>query len=130
MRAMPSPTSSTRPTSRASSWPRYCSISACNTETISSALNLMTASLYELIPNRIKPGSNRGVVEPIADPHDDTAQEVWIDFRLQHGLEFQVRTQLLHQAVGLSVGQGHGRAHLYPSSMGAHVSQHLGRRQD
>src|SRR5437773_12559646 len=86
---MPSPTSRTRPTSRASSCPRYCSISVCNTETISSALNLMTASRYKLVPNRLEPGANRGVVQPIAHAHDHATEQLRIDRRLQDRVELQ-----------------------------------------
>src|SRR5712692_659772 len=100
---MPSPTSSTRPTSRASSCPRYCSISACNTETISSALNLMTASRNELVPNGVEFGAHGGVIQPIADAHHHAAQKLRIKLRLQHRIQLQGIPQLLPQAIRLLV---------------------------
>src|SRR5437773_7825177 len=115
---MPSPTSRTRPTSRASSCPRYCSISVCNTETISSALNLMTASRYKLVPNRLEPGANRGVVQPIAHAHHHASEQLRIDCRLQNGVELQCLAQLLPQTILLIVGQWHGRAHLHANPLG------------
>src|SRR5438132_1345105 len=67
---MPSPTSSTRPTSRASSFERYCSISVCSTETISSALNLMTASQQDVVADGFELGADRAVILPIADANE------------------------------------------------------------
>src|SRR6266480_3215205 len=127
---MPSPTSSTLPTSRASSCPRYCSISVCNTEKISSALNLMTASRYKLVPNRLEPGANRGVIQPIAHAHDHATEQLRIDRRLQDRVELQGLAQLLPQAIFLVVRQRHGRAHLHANPLGPRVPQFLGRRQD
>src|SRR6516225_8826409 len=75
---MPSPTSNTRPTSRASSLARNWLISDWRTETISSALNLMTASRNDLVPNIVQSTANRLVVDPVADPDDHAAEQVGI----------------------------------------------------
>src|SRR5437868_2288199 len=64
---MPSPTSSTLPTSRESTCARYCAISLDRTDTISSALNLMTASRDELVLNRFQARPQRQVEQPVAD---------------------------------------------------------------
>src|SRR3954470_3417783 len=49
MRAMPSPTSSTLPTSARSIWVRYVRISSSMTDAISSTLNLMNAPCLGLL---------------------------------------------------------------------------------
>src|SRR4051794_12128998 len=85
-RAMPSPTSSTRPVSRVSSWGPDRPISCSRTETISSALNLMTAPLDHLVPDVRKAGAHAGVVEPVPHAHHQPAQQVGVDARVEHRL--------------------------------------------
>src|SRR5437764_1373389 len=113
MRAMPSPTSSTRPTSRASSLERYWLISVCRTETISSALNLMTASRYDLVPDSFQLGADRGVVQPIADPHDHPAEQLGIDLHRQDRFQPERIVQFALEALALVVGQGDCGADLH-----------------
>src|SRR5947209_17204596 len=107
MRAMPSPTSSTRPTSRASSLARYWSISVWSTETISSALNLIAASFDDLVPDVLELGTDRAVIHPVADLHDEAAEQLRIDAGFQHRLLLELLAELLHQALALVVGQRH-----------------------
>src|SRR5437588_12742203 len=113
MRAMPSPTSSTRPTSRASSLARYWSISADNTETISSALNLITASRNDLVANTFQFRPHGQIVEPVADAHDHAAQQIGIDLGLEYRLLVKGRPQLLAQAFPLVIAQSHGAPNLH-----------------
>src|SRR5437016_3507799 len=120
---MPSPTSSTRPTSRASSLERYWSISVCNTETISSALNLMTASRDDLVPKSFQLGFHRVVVQPVADLHHHATKQVWLDGRLQHRLLVEGVPQLLPQSLLLVVRQRHRAAHLHPHPAGPPVAE-------
>src|SRR5450755_3716089 len=97
MRAMPSPTSRTRPISCVSSLPRMSVISCWRTETISLGLNRMTASLDELVPHLFQARPNAGVVKHVADLHRQAAQQVRIDARLQQGVAAERRPQLLAQ---------------------------------
>src|ERR1700730_2710324 len=120
MRAMPSPTSSTRPTSWASRPPRTSWISLSSTETISLGLNRITASLDELVADLFQPRADAAVVQRVADLHGQAAQERGIDARLQHRLAAQRRPQLLAQLFLLVVGQRHGRLHLH-----AHLARPL-----
>src|SRR5947209_2154056 len=113
MRAMPSPTSSTRPVSRASSLLRNCSISACNTETISSALNLITASRNDLVLNLFQLFPNRLIVEPVADAHDQAAQQIRVDRDFEQRLLVQRLPHLAAELLLLIVGQRHGARHLH-----------------
>src|SRR4051794_21868551 len=108
MRAMPSPTSSTRPTSTASIWERYSLISSSITERISSALNLMTATLDNFFADIVQPGAHRAVEQPVADLHHHAAQQVGIDLRLQHRFQVKRRSQLLDEPLALVVRQRHG----------------------
>src|SRR5438128_1233648 len=105
---MPSPTSRTRPTSRVSSWVRYCSISRCRTETISSALNLMTAHLPELFAQIEDLGTDRAVEDEVADPQDHAAQELPLDRLVDDGFQLESAAQVGHQPLGLLGSQGHG----------------------
>src|SRR5437588_1163538 len=109
---MPSPTSRTRPTSRDWSSGRYCSISDCRTETISSALNLMTASFGQLVPDGFQPCPHGGVVDPVADAHHEAAQQVRVHAGLQDGLAVEGLAELVPQALALLVGQRHRALHL------------------
>src|SRR5258707_1065233 len=120
MRAMPSPTSSTRPTSRDTSLERYWSISDCRTETISSALNLMTASLNDLVADRDQPRPDRGVVEPISHLYDQAADQVGIRPHAQHRLLLESLAEFIPQAFLLIVRQRRGGANLH-----AHPSRPL-----
>src|SRR4051812_50048355 len=70
-RAMPSPTSSTRPTSVACRRLLNWLISLERTETISSALNLMGASFQELVRELVEAGLYGGVQIPSADAGGD-----------------------------------------------------------
>src|SRR5205085_11064422 len=101
---MPSPTSRTRPTSRVSSWVRYCSISRCRTETISSALNLMTAHLPQLFAQIEDLGSHRAVEHEVADPQDHAAPELRLDLLVDDGFQVESAAQVAHQAFGLLGG--------------------------
>src|SRR5581483_2232759 len=86
---MPSPTSSTRPTSRTSSLARYWSISFRRTETISSGLNRMAAFLDDVLSDRPQPGADAGVVTEVTHLQDDAAEQVGVDlhFKLRLALE-------------------------------------------
>src|SRR5262245_34708883 len=107
---MPSPTSSTRPTS----WARICSlkptISRWRTETISSGLNLMIASLHQLLPDPVDARPDAGVVEPVADAQHEPAQQLGIDLRVQQRLALEDRADLLPDALLLVVVEGDCRA--------------------
>src|SRR5262245_36727710 len=105
---MPSPISSTRPISWASSSGRYCSISAVSTEAISSALNLIAASLHQLVPDVGQAGADGAVVDPVADLDHQAAEQVGIDPRLQDRLPPERGAQLLLEALALVVGQRRG----------------------
>src|SRR5947209_12816551 len=109
---MPSPTSRTRPTSRVSSWVRYCSISRCRTETISSALNLMTAHLPQLFAQIEDLGADRLVEDEVADPQDHAAQELRLDLLVDDGFQAKGAAQVVHQPRGLLGRQPHGGADL------------------
>src|SRR5256885_5215134 len=127
---MPSPTSSTRPTSRASSFERYCSISLWSTETISSALNLMTASHQDVVADVFQLGADRAVVLPIADADAHAADQLGLDLQIEDRLPVQRFTEFSLQALLLIVGQGHGRGDLDPDAPGALIMQLAQRRQD
>src|SRR5438132_9324199 len=95
---MPSPTSSTRPTSRASALVRNWPISASRTEAISSALNLMGSSRRQLVLEGEQFGPDRGVEHLVPDPDDHPADEVGDDLDGHHR--------------GLAQGGGQGRGDL------------------
>src|SRR5437868_4371294 len=111
MRAMPSPISSTRPTSRDSTSARYWLISCWRTETISSALNRMAAFLADLVPELLQTGADAGVIQPVIDLDNQAAQQVGIDARVQDRLAPEGRPQFLPQPLGLTVVQRHRRPH-------------------
>src|SRR5947209_19479654 len=106
---MPSPISSTRPTSRTSIWDWYCLISSLRTETISSALNLMATSRENVVANLVELGPHRGVVHHVADADDHAAEQLGIDGGFQDGVHLEVFAQPLLQPLPLVVGQGHCR---------------------
>src|SRR4051812_8465658 len=109
---MPSPTSRTRPTSRASRPDLAPLISRSSTETISSTLNAMTAPLHQLLTDRLQAGTHAGVVDPILDANDDPAQNVGIDGFLEDRLQVRCLLDLRDDAVAFVLGQRHGRGHL------------------
>src|SRR5262245_59876489 len=84
---MPSPISSTRPTSWTVILSNYVLISVVSTETISSALNLMTATRQDLVADVVDTCFYGGVVLPVAHPDLDAAQDRRIDLRHHHRLE-------------------------------------------
>src|SRR5436190_22593196 len=106
---MPSPTSRTRPTSLTVMPSRYWLISAVRTETISSALNLMTASLDELTQYLLKLGADRAVVDVVARLHHQAANQFGVYLDFQDRFRLQSLTQFVLQAILLVAGQGHCR---------------------
>src|SRR5947209_12924391 len=130
MRAMPSPTSSTRPTSRPARRSLYLTISCSRTETISSGLNLMTAALQELVPNARETGADGRIVQPIADLHNQAADQVGIDAGFQHGFAVKGVAELVQQPLALVVGERDGAANLHAHAAGAAVANLPRLRQD
>src|SRR2546430_2529086 len=120
MRAMPSPTSRTRPTSRDSTSRPNCEICSRRTETISPGLNLITTSLDQLVPDRIESSADAGVIQPVPDLHDHPAQKVGIDPQFQDGLALECLPQFAAQSLLMVVVQRHCRADL-----DAHLSRVL-----
>src|SRR3569623_934621 len=110
---MPSPTSSTRPTSRTSILESYCSISCWRTEAISSALNFMDTPMDHLRPNPFQLRGNGRVVDGVADTDHDAGDQVGIDLSLQPGFRRQYAAQLRSNALRLVVRQRRGRGDLY-----------------
>src|SRR5262245_17759669 len=104
---MPSPTSSTRPTSRASSCGRYSLISSVMTDRISLVLMRldMTAPLDQLLANVLQARPHRAVEQPVADVNDDAAQQRRIDSRRQDRLLFVLLAQLVPQPLALVIGE-------------------------
>src|SRR3954452_3349700 len=115
---MPSPTSSTSPTSRESVVRPHFLISSSITEAISPGLNLMTAPLDQLVPDHFQAGADAGVVHPVPHAHPQPAQQVRVDPGLEDRLAPVGLTQLLPQALLLVLVQGHRRAHqdLHPAA--------------
>src|SRR5215831_15776951 len=109
---MPSPSSSTRPTSRDPGrwWKSFSS--SVMTETTSPMLKRdMTAPLDDLLAGGFQPRPHRSVVQPVADAHHQAAQQVWLDPRGQDGLLAVPGAQPLPQALALVVGKRHGAGH-------------------
>src|SRR3954447_3044329 len=106
---MPSPTSSTRPTSRAETSAPAPRISLASTETISPTLNAMTAPLDQLVPDGLQPGPHAGVVDPVADADDEPAQQVRVDRLLEHRLQVADCADVLLDPGALGVRQRHRR---------------------
>src|SRR5207249_1208218 len=121
MRAMPSPTSRTRPTSREESFEPYWSISACSTETISSALNLMTTSFDDLVPQSLQPGADRSVVHPVRHAHHHAAEQFRIDRGFEDGFLLERLSEFLAQALQLVVRQRDCRRDAHPDTPGSQV---------
>src|SRR5438105_10482199 len=129
MRAMPSPTSSTRPDSRASTFTRYSLISVSRTETISPGLNLMIASLEQLVPYRFDARAQAGVVEPVLDAQHQAAEQFRVHAQVEHRLALEGGAQLLAEPFHLVLGQGRRRRHLdRQASEAAVVGQAVGPR--
>src|SRR3970040_366197 len=84
---MPSPTSSTRPTSLVSICPRKSSISFWRTEAISSALNFMETPLAQAGPQLFHAGPQRTVVNRIADLYHNSAQHRRIGLVFENGFK-------------------------------------------
>src|SRR5262249_50205909 len=122
-RAMPSPTSSTRPTSRTSSLVLYCSISVVRTEAISLALNLMTASHDDLIADVGEFRAHGSIVLPVADADADTADHFGLDSQRQYRFAMQEVRKVVLQALALIVGQGNRGGHRHAHTAGALVAQ-------
>src|SRR5262249_12089142 len=113
---MPSPTSSTRPTSRVSSCWRYWSISLVRTERISLVLILdMATPLDQSFLDVLQPRPPRAAEQPVADAHHQAAQQRRVNPRRQDGLLLVLLAQLVQQPLALVVGQrysaGHDDAH-------------------
>src|SRR5436309_9874806 len=84
---MPSPTSSTRPTSRVSRRAPKLRISSVRTDVISSALNFMTASRDDLVLQVVQTGAHGGVDLLVADADLHAAEQGRVDVRDQHRLQ-------------------------------------------
>src|SRR5262245_34422220 len=115
MRAMPSPTSRTRPTSPSlpTSRPK-CEICSRRTETISPGLNLITASLDQLVLYRVQPGADAGVVQPVAHLHHQSTQEIRVNLHFQDRLARECLAQLAAQPLLVVLVERHRRADLHP----------------
>src|SRR5262249_11162420 len=127
---MPSPTSSTRPTSTTSTLLLYCSISLVRTEAISLALNLMTASHEDLIADVLEFRTHRGIVLPIADADANAGDQLGIGFQLEDGLEAPPTAKLFLQMLALIVGERDGGGYFHPDAAVARTSPIAQRRQD
>src|SRR5437016_3460466 len=123
-RAMPSPTSSTRPVSIASTPVLASWISLEMTETISPTLNAMTAPLDELVPDALEAGAHAGGVDPVADPHDQPAQQAGVQGLLQDRLAARDPLEVMIQPAALLVGQRDRRAHVSVEAVRALLVQH------
>src|SRR5262249_47033372 len=123
MRAMPSPTSRTRPTSRDSTSRPVRAICSRRTETISPGLNLITTSLNQLVPHCLQPRADAGIVEPVAYLHDQSAQEVRIDPQFQNRLALECLSQFAAQPLLVIVVERHCRADLHSHLSGVLLQQ-------
>src|SRR5689334_7849898 len=81
IRAMPSPTSRTRPTSVRVTSDWNCSISRWMTEVISSALNFMSLSFDQAPSELFEAVAQRGVVHLVADLDDQPAEQAGVDLQ-------------------------------------------------
>src|SRR5580700_4851906 len=91
---MPSPTSSTCPTSLVASCPLKSSISFCRTEAISSALNFMETPLLDALAQLRDARDQRAIVDGIGDPDHNSADQRRIDL----GLENRVKRKRFGEA--------------------------------
>src|SRR5262245_14619097 len=94
---MPSPTSSTRPTSRASIVGRTWRICSSRIDLISSARKAMTAPLDQLGADRVELRADAGVIDPVADADDQAAQEFRIDMFMKDRLGLSHRPHVVAQ---------------------------------
>src|SRR5262249_40036585 len=105
---MPSPISRTWPTSRRSRPPPNSLICRSRTEAISSGLNLMTASLDELLSDGLDTGAHAGVDHLVADADDEAAEQVGVDDDVQDRLALIAVAHAVDDALALVVRQRHG----------------------
>src|SRR3954447_4573502 len=84
IRAIPSPTSSTRPTSVLVTSDSNCSISRWMTEVISSALNFMRLPFDQAIAKFLEMIADRGVVDAAARLDAQAADQRRVDAQGQH----------------------------------------------
>src|SRR5262245_13316918 len=126
---MPSPTSSTRPTSCTSSFERYCSISDCRTELISSALNLMTATRKDFVTDGFQSGADGGVQLQVAHANLEAAQKLRIDPCFEPRRPTRGARQLSEEAITLLIRQRCGAGDQHATTAGTLVVQVLKRHQ-
>src|SRR5262249_16406447 len=107
---MPSPISRTWPTSRRSRPAPNSLICRSRTEAISSGLNLMTASLDELLSDGLDTGAHAGVDHLIADANDQPAEQLGVDNNVQDRLALVAVAHAIKDALTLIVRQRDGRA--------------------
>src|SRR5207244_10592588 len=88
-RAMPSPISSTRPTSAVSIWPRKSSISFWMTEAISSGLNFMEAPLAQAASQLFQASPQRTVINGIVHANDQPADQRRVRLRFKNRFKVQ-----------------------------------------
>src|SRR2546430_2054688 len=107
---MPSPTSSTRPTSVRVTWAWNCSISRWITEVISSALNFMRLPFDQSLAELFESVSDRGVVDVVADLDDQPPDQGGVDHEPDHGrgAEHALDLALLLGGVDDRLGVGAG----------------------
>src|SRR6266404_2886034 len=120
---MPSPTSSTSPTSRDSSCCRCFSISALITETISPGLNLIVTVHQELSAQAFDLGLHRAVQHAVADLHDHAAEQLGDHALVEDRLQTEIIMQFGHQRGAPVFGQRHGTADLDAQALGPQVVQ-------
>src|SRR5262245_11813622 len=118
-RAMPSPTSSTRPTSSTAPVFRpYWLISLTRTDTTSFGFNDMTASLDQLVAEGVQLPEDAGVEAPVAELHDQPAQQVRLDADVEDRFLVGDLAGPLQEPVALIVRQRGGRADGHPHPAG------------
>src|SRR4051812_26610324 len=127
---MPSPTSRTRPTSRESGPTSKPLISSLMTETISPTFNAMAAPLDELVLDRLQARPDAGVVDPVAHPHDQSAQDVRVHGFVQNRLPAADGADVADQPLAFRVGQGDGGADVYRHLAVPSFVQVMERRHD
>src|SRR5262245_8542948 len=123
MRAMPSPTSSTVPTSETSSWLRYSSICLRMTEAISSDLIFIAAAPHHGVAEALQPAAQRAVVDRVPDAEHEPAQQLGLHLRLQDALPLQSRLQERDELLGALCRQGLGGRRLHAGAPGLLVGQ-------
>src|SRR3954463_6350454 len=104
---MPSPTSSTWPVSRTSVLNPKSAICRSRITAISPGDCLsvaMGATRHQVGAEGLEPGADRGVVDLVADPDDQAAEQVRVDAGVEHRLGLQGPGQGLRQGGGLVVG--------------------------